>query len=76
MDSVSLRIEGTSCERCVQSVQNALRSFDGVQVTLVHACSAQLQFDPTRRRVDEMLDQISDEGFAAGRHLTVTGAEP
>jgi len=64
MDSKSLIIEGTSCDRCVLAVRGALQAYDGVQVTLVHSCSADLQFDQARTSEEELLDVISIEGFA------------
>lgn len=63
MTSLNLKIDGMSCGHCVMSVQKALRSLDGVQVDQVLVGSAQLQFDPARRQVDDILDAIRDEGF-------------
>jgi copper chaperone len=63
MQSLTLKIDGMSCGHCVMSVQKALRALDGVQVDQVLVGSAQLQFDPARRQVDEILDAIRDEGF-------------
>ena len=64
MQSLTLKIDGMSCGHCVMSVQKALRALDGVQVDQVLVGSAQLQFDPARRQVDEILEAIRDEGFA------------
>ena len=63
MTSLSLKIDGMSCGHCVMSVQKALRALDGVQVDQVLVGSAQLQFDPARRQVDDILEAIRDEGF-------------
>ena len=63
MKSLTLKIDGMSCGHCVMSVQKALRALDGVQVDQVLVGSAQLQFDPARRKVDEILEAIRDEGF-------------
>ena len=64
MQSLTLKIDGMSCGHCVMSVQKALRALDGVQVDQVLVGSAQLQFDPARRQVDDILEAIRDEGFA------------
>jgi copper chaperone CopZ len=73
MKSVSLKLDGTSCERCFLAMRNALQDFEDVQVTLVHSCSAQLHFDPTRRRIDEILDVIGVEGFAPSNRKVPSG---
>ena len=64
MQSLTLKIDGMSCGHCVMSVQKALRALEGVQVDQVLVGSAQLQFDPARRQVNEILEAIRDEGFA------------
>lgn len=63
MQSLNLKIDGMSCGHCVMSVQKALRALDGVQVDQVLVGSAQLQFDPAKRQIDEILEAIRDEGF-------------
>jgi copper chaperone len=63
MTSLSLKIDGMSCGHCVMSVQKALRALDGVDVQQVLVGSAQLQFDPARRKVDDILEAIRDQGF-------------
>ncbi len=63
MQPLTLKIDGMSCGHCVMSVQKALRALDGVQVEQVLVGSAQLQFDPAMRQVDDILEAIRDEGF-------------
>ena len=64
MKQISVRIEGTSCQRCVEAVRDALQSLEGVQVTLTMPCTALLQFNQERHAVDEVLDSIRHEGFS------------
>jgi copper chaperone CopZ len=73
MKSVSLRLDGTSCERCFLAMRKALQDFEDVQVTLVHSCSARLRFDPSRRRIDEIVDVIGMEGFAPSDRKVASG---
>jgi len=40
MKTVSLKVDGTSCERCLLAVREALHGFENVDVKLVHVCSA------------------------------------
>jgi len=63
MTSLNLKIDGMSCGHCVGSVQKALRALDGVQVDQVLVGSAQLQFDPAKRQVDDILNAIRDAGY-------------
>lgn len=63
MTSLQLKIDGMSCGHCVMSVQKALRALDGVQVEQVLVGSAQLQFDPATRQVDDILNAIRDAGY-------------
>ena len=63
MTPLNLKIDGMSCGHCVMSVQKALRSLDGVQVDQVNVGSAQLQFDPAKRQLDDILTAIRDQGF-------------
>lgn len=63
MQSLTLKIDGMSCGHCVMTVQKALRALDGVQVDQVLVGSAQLQYDPATRQVDDILEAIRDEGF-------------
>ena len=63
MTSLTLKIDGMSCGHCVMSVQKALRALDGVQVEQVQVGSAQLQFDPATRKVDDILNAIRDAGY-------------
>jgi len=64
MESLTLKIDGMSCGHCVMTVQKALRALDGVQVDQVQVGSAQLQFDPATRPLDEILEAIRDAGFS------------
>jgi copper chaperone len=63
MTSLNLKIEGMTCGHCVMGVQKALRNLDGVQVEDVKIGSAQLQFDPAKRQVDDILEAIRDQGY-------------
>ena len=63
MTSLNLKIDGMSCGGCVNHVQKALRALDGVEVEQVRVGSAQLQYDPAKRSIDDNLGAIRDEGY-------------
>jgi len=63
MSQMNLRIDGASCRHCVMAVHQSLQALDGVQVTMIQPCSAQLQFDSDVHAADDVLDAIRDEGF-------------
>ncbi|MHB1311168.1 MAG: heavy-metal-associated domain-containing protein [Gemmatimonadaceae bacterium] len=63
MTSLNLKIDGMTCGHCVMHVQKALRALDGVEVQQVQIGSAELQYDPTKRQLDDILGAIRDEGY-------------
>ena len=63
MQSLTLKIAGMTCGHCVMHVQKALRALDGVEVGQVQIGSAELQFDPAKRQVDDILAAIRDQGY-------------
>jgi copper chaperone CopZ len=67
---MNIRIDGRSCQQCVEAVRNALQPLEGVQVTLVAPCSALLQLSPGRHSVHEILDAIRVEGFSLSAHTS------
>lgn len=71
-----LKIEGTSCERCVMSIQAALSSLEGVQARMVQPCVVTLEFDPRRHAVDELMNAIPHEGFAVGDGMSAERSSP
>ena len=65
MESVTLTIEGMSCEHCVRAVRGRLEKTDGVKVEDVQIGSAKLAYDPAKTNVDEIEEAIADEGYTA-----------
>jgi len=63
MTTLNLTIDGMSCGHCVMSVQKALRALDGVDVEQVLLGSAALQYDETKRTVEDILEAVRDQGF-------------
>ena len=70
MTSLNLTIDGMTCGHCVMAVQKALRALDGVEVGQVQVGSAQLQFDPAKRSVEDILEAVRDQGYQPHPALT------
>jgi copper chaperone len=64
MERITVKIEGMTCGHCVASINNALKSLDGVQVEQVKVGSAAVAFDPARTSSDTIAQAIADEGYA------------
>ena len=64
MERITMKIEGMTCGHCVASVNNALKSLDGVQVEQIKVGSAAVSFDPARTSGDTIAQAIADEGYA------------
>lgn len=65
MESLTLTIEGMSCEHCVRAVRGRLEKTDGVKVDDVQIGSAKLEYDPAKTNIDEIEEAIADEGYTA-----------
>lgn len=63
MTSLALKIDGMSCNHCVMHVQKALRSLDGVEVEQVGIGSATMQYDESKRSVEQILEAVRDAGY-------------
>jgi copper chaperone len=64
MERITMKIEGMTSGHCVASINNALKSLDGVQVEQVKVGSAAVAFDPARTSSDTIAQAIADEGYA------------
>lgn len=64
MDRIKLKIDGMSCGHCVNAVDKALKSVDGVQVEQVAIGSATVSYDPAATSADKITRAVEDEGYA------------
>ena len=65
MERVTLEVQGMSCGHCVRSVDEALKSVDGVQVERVEIGSATVVYDPDKVTMGSLIDAVSDAGYEA-----------
>ena len=65
MENLTLHIEGMSCGHCLNAVNKALSSLDGVQIESVKIGRAEVRFDPARIDAARIAAAVSDEGYRA-----------
>jgi copper chaperone len=65
MENLTLHIEGMSCGHCLNAVNKALATLDGVDVESVKIGRVELRFDPARIDAARIAAAISDEGYRA-----------
>jgi copper chaperone CopZ len=65
METLSLHIEGMSCQHCVRAVRNALTAVPGVALDSVNLGTATLSFDPAQASADVITEAVQDAGYSA-----------
>jgi len=65
MQNLILHIEGMSCGHCLNAVNKALTSLDGVEIDSVKIGRAELRFDPAKIDPSRIAAAVTDEGYRA-----------
>lgn len=65
MENLTLHIEGMSCGHCLNAVNRALASLDGVEIASVKIGRAELRFDASRIDAARIAAAVSEEGYRA-----------
>lgn len=65
MKTVTLTIEGMTCQHCVRAVREALEKVPATTVKSVEIGSATVDYDPERVSQDALAEAIADEGYTA-----------
>lgn len=67
METMTLNIEGMSCEMCVGHVTRALSELDGVKSATVSLPqkTAVVTYDPARVGLGQMTEAVEEEGYEA-----------
>lgn len=65
MDTVTLTIDGMSCNHCVMRVSKTLAALEGVEVDQVSIGAASLRYDATKVDVTRITAALSDAGYEA-----------
>lgn len=63
MEKINFTIEGMTCEHCVRAVRGRLEKTAGVKVDDVQVGSAQIEYDPSKTNVHDLIEAIADEGY-------------
>jgi copper chaperone len=65
MTPLTLHIDGMSCGHCLNAVNKALRSLDGVEIQSVQIGRAEVRYDETRLNPDQIAAAVTAEGYRA-----------
>ena len=60
---VTIDIQGMSCSHCVRSVDQALKSIEGVEVEQVAVGRATVSYDPASTTPERIAQAVEDEGY-------------
>jgi copper chaperone CopZ len=65
MENLILHIEGMSCGHCLNAVNKALATLDGVEIDTVKIGRAELRFDPAKTDPSRIAAAVSEVGYRA-----------
>ncbi len=63
MTEVSIKIDGMSCQHCVDAVKKAVEALDGVSSSDVEVGSATVSFDESKTSSDAISGAIQSAGY-------------
>jgi len=63
--SLTLKIDGMSCQMCVKHVRHALSSLDGVEIEDVQVGSARVSLSNGDTTPDQVLEAVREAGYEA-----------
>jgi copper chaperone len=65
METVTLKVEGMSCEHCVKAVTSSVGALAGVESVNVslEAGTAEIKFDRSKVGLDRIKSEIEDQGY-------------
>lgn len=63
--SITLNVQGMSCEHCKKAVTNALKELEGVKNVDVHLQegTVDVDYDETKVTVEKMKEAIEEQGY-------------
>jgi copper chaperone CopZ len=76
MMSVTLKIDGMSCDHCVRAVRQALEDLPQVDIQSVEIGRASLRYDNDSTDVERILAAIQEAGYGAETSVTGAGEAP
>ncbi|QHZ45589.1 MULTISPECIES: copper chaperone CopZ [Bacillus] len=65
MEQKTLKVEGMSCNHCVQAVEGSVGELGGVEAVKVDlgAGTVEISFDSEKVSLKEIVDTIEDQGY-------------
>ena len=65
METVTIKVEGMSCQHCVNSIEGSVGKLEGVSTVMVDLDrgTVSIDFDPEKVTKDKMKDAIEDQGY-------------
>ena len=76
MKSVTLKIDGMSCEHCVRAVRQALEELPLVDIQLVEIGRASVRYNNDSTSVERILAAIEEAGYNGETSVTGAGETP
>jgi copper chaperone len=65
METVTLKVEGMSCDHCIKAVTSSVGGLDGVESVNVslEAGTAEVKFDGAKVSLGRIKSEIEDQGY-------------
>jgi len=65
MEQAIIKVEGMSCQHCVNAITNALGSLPGVSNVKVNleAKTATAKYDPSQTSLEKLKSEIEEQGY-------------
>ncbi|MDR2780097.1 MAG: copper chaperone CopZ [Synergistaceae bacterium] len=70
METVTLKVEGMSCDHCVKAITSSVGKLAGVESVKVslEAGTAEIKFDGSKVGLERIKSEIEDQGFDVAGH--------
>jgi copper chaperone CopZ len=76
MKSVTLKIDGMSCDHCARAVRQALEGLPHVDIESVEIGRASVRYDNDSTGVERILAAIEEAGYGAEASVAGAGEAP
>ncbi|MCM3716921.1 copper chaperone CopZ [Fictibacillus phosphorivorans] len=65
MEKITLKIEGMSCNHCVNAIEGSVGKLDGVSQTKVNLKegNVEVEYDSSKVNLNEIKETIDDQGY-------------
>jgi len=65
MEKVTLKVNGMSCDHCVNAVEGSVGKLEGVKTVKVHLNegNVDVEFNPSEVSLDKIKETIDDQGY-------------